>query len=128
MSLINSPGTFAQMKKSDQRIVSTARAEVQRQIISAERTGPISPARKLEIVRGVLAGMAPDGAQPEAIPDATAPINQNIASWSAFIGMQGGAPSLAKINRLNQVARRMPPPAYTDADRQAEMIRIAREP
>ncbi len=128
MDLIQLPGTFANISPKEQRVFNAIRTEARRRIVEEETRGAVSPARRLQIVREVASGMAPQRKTEAAPTTGAAPVDQNIASWSAWISSQGGSPNLSKINRLNQVARRMPPPAYTDADRQAEMIRIAREP
>ena len=130
MDLISRSGTISQLRPGDQRIVNAALSAARQQIIEAERRGPISPAAKLDIVRGVVSEQAKTDQQPPvpSAPMAEPVTNVNIATWSSWIASQGGTPSAAKINRLIQVGRRMQPPAYTDADRQAEMIRIAREP
>jgi hypothetical protein len=125
--------------KTERRIYSTAITEARSRIIVAENKGPISPSAKLQITREVMADIAQREGKAVTMPTAlTAPtpivagneaqFESQVSSWSAFIAQQGGGPSLAKIARLQQVSRVYQPPAYTDADRQAQMIRIAREP
>ena len=130
MGLIKSNKSPGSMPGDDLKALNFGTAEVRRRIIEAEAKGPIAPAAKLQITREVMADYATSLGKEVPAPAATAPMvmTQPMETWSVYISQQGGVPSLAKINRLQQVARRMPPPAYTDADRQAEMIRIAREP
>ena len=125
--------TAAQIQgKTDRRVYNTAITEARLRIILAEAKGPISPAAKLQITREVVADVAQREGKTVTAPTAPTPIpmgsDVTINTWSTFITQQGGVPSLAKIARLQQVSRLYQPPAYTDADRQAEMIRISREP
>lgn len=51
-----------------------------------------------------------------------------IDFWSRRITQLGGRPTLAKINKMQDVIRRYPPSSYTDADREREWMKIALEP
>lgn len=123
MGLIRSNKSPSEMGSSDIKAFNFGTAEVRRRIIAAEERGPISPAAKLQIVREVMADYATSvGKSVQLKMDVT------TATMSQFIVDLGGVPSLSKINRMLQVGNRMQPPAYTDNDRQAEYLRIAREP
>lgn len=132
MGLIKSNFSPSQMGSDDLKAFNFGTAEVRRRIIAAEAKGAIPPAAKLQIVREVMADYATSIGKkvtaPAAAPTAPMAMDVTTATMSQFIVDLGGVPSLSKINRMMRVGNRMQPPAYTDADRQAEYLRIAREP
>ncbi len=120
------------VKPAERRIYNTMATETRSRIIAAETKGPISPAAKLQITREVVADVAQREGKTVTMPKTPTPIPMGsevtINTWSAYITQQGGVPTLTKIAKLEQVGRRFQPPAYTDADRQGIMRRIALEP